>query len=160
MSLLQHSSPSLSSSFSSAFGTSTERVYYHTKSDSNLYKIARLRAETKIRKTSIRFMLLENDAAVTLHSEPGLWADRQQKTNVLALRHTTRHHYRVHIPRLDHYPQPISGRRSQQMSERLQRIGKAAMALGQTTRIRKYCKLMSQTRWQCTTHASSTLSCS
>lgn len=33
-----------------AFGTSTEGVYMHTRSDGKLYNIARLRAKTKIHK--------------------------------------------------------------------------------------------------------------
>ena len=33
-----------------AFGTSTEGVYMHTRSDGKLYNIARLRAKTKIRR--------------------------------------------------------------------------------------------------------------
>ena len=55
-----------------AFGTSTEGVYMHTRSDGKLYNIARLRAKTKIRKTTIRDMLFADDAAVTAHTEHGL----------------------------------------------------------------------------------------
>ena len=55
-----------------AFGTSTEGVYIHTRSDGSLYNIARLRAKTKIRKTTIRDMLFADDAAVTAHSEQDL----------------------------------------------------------------------------------------
>ncbi|PFX13050.1 hypothetical protein AWC38_SpisGene22909 [Stylophora pistillata] len=50
-----------------AFGKSTEGVYMHTRSDGNLYNIVRLRAKTKIRKTTIRDMLFADDAAVTSH---------------------------------------------------------------------------------------------
>ena len=46
-----------------AFGTSTEGVYMHIRSDGKLYNIARLRAKTKIRKTTIRDMLFADDAA-------------------------------------------------------------------------------------------------
>ena len=55
-----------------AFGTSTEGVYMHTRSDGKLYNIARLRAKTKIRKTTIRDMLFADDAAVTAHTEHDL----------------------------------------------------------------------------------------
>ncbi|XP_050710731.1 uncharacterized protein LOC126995286 [Eriocheir sinensis] len=55
-----------------AFGTSTEGVYMHTRSDGNLHNIARLRAKNKIRKTTIRDMLFADDAAVTSHSEQDL----------------------------------------------------------------------------------------
>ena len=46
-----------------AFGTSTEGVYMHTRSDGKLYNIARLRAKTKIRKTTIR------DMSQSLHTQ-------------------------------------------------------------------------------------------
>ena len=40
----------------------------HTRSDGKLYNIARRRANTKIRKTTIRDMLCADDAAVTAHT--------------------------------------------------------------------------------------------
>ena len=52
-----------------AFGTSTEGVYVHTRSDGKLYNIARLRAKTKVHETTIRDMLFADDAAVTAHTE-------------------------------------------------------------------------------------------
>ena len=52
-----------------AFGTSTEGVYMHTRSDGKLYNIARLRAKTKIYKTTIRDMLFADDAAVTVNTQ-------------------------------------------------------------------------------------------
>ena len=52
-----------------AFGTSTEGVYMHTRSDGKLYNIARLRAKTKVHETTIRDMLFADDAAVTAHTE-------------------------------------------------------------------------------------------
>ena len=55
-----------------AFGTSTEEVYMHTRSDGKLYNIARLRAKTKVRKTTIRDMLFADDAAITAHTEHDL----------------------------------------------------------------------------------------
>ena len=56
------------------FGTSTEGVYIHTRSDGKLYNITRLTAKTKLRKTTIRDMIFAGDAAVTAHT---------RKTNVL-----------------------------------------------------------------------------
>ena len=41
----------------------------HTRSDGKLYNIARLRAKTKVCKTTIRDMLFADDAAVTAHTE-------------------------------------------------------------------------------------------
>lgn len=41
----------------------------HIRSDDKLYNIARLRAKTKIRKTTIRDMLFADDVAVTAHAE-------------------------------------------------------------------------------------------
>ena len=52
-----------------AFGTSTKGVYMHTRSDGKLYNIARLRAKTKVRETTIRDMLFADDVAVTAHTE-------------------------------------------------------------------------------------------
>ena len=55
-----------------AFGTSTEGVYMHTRSDGKLYNIVKLRAKTKVRKTTIRDMLFADDAAITAHTEHDL----------------------------------------------------------------------------------------
>ena len=44
----------------------------HKRSDGKLYNIARLRAKTKVRKTTISDMLFANDAAVTTNTEYGL----------------------------------------------------------------------------------------
>ena len=55
-----------------AFGTSTEGVYLHTRSDEQLFNLARLRAKTKVRMTLIRDMLFADDAAVTSHTEQQL----------------------------------------------------------------------------------------
>ena len=55
-----------------AFGTLTKGVHMNTRSDDKLYNIARLRAKTKIRKTTIRDILFADDAAVTAHTKHGL----------------------------------------------------------------------------------------
>jgi len=55
-----------------AFGISTKGVYMHTRSDGKLYNIARLRAKTKIHKTTIRDMLFADDAAITARTEHDL----------------------------------------------------------------------------------------
>lgn len=52
-----------------AFGTLTKGVHMNTRSDDKLYNIARLRAKTKVRKTTIRDMLFADDAAVAAHTE-------------------------------------------------------------------------------------------
>ena len=55
-----------------AFGTSTEGVYLHTRSDGRLFNLPRLRAKTKIREVLIRDLLFADDAAVTSHTEQDL----------------------------------------------------------------------------------------
>ena len=57
-----------------AFGSSTEGVYLHTRSDGNLFKPARLKAKRKVRRITIRDMLFADDAAVVEHSEQDLQA--------------------------------------------------------------------------------------
>lgn len=55
-----------------AFGTATERVYLHTKSDGRLFNLARLKAKTKVREVIIRDLLFADDAAITSHTEQQL----------------------------------------------------------------------------------------
>ena len=55
-----------------AFGTSTEGVYLHTRSDGRLYNLARLKAKSKVRQATIRDMLFADDAALATHTEPEL----------------------------------------------------------------------------------------
>ena len=55
-----------------AYGTSTEGVYLHTRSDGKLFNLARLRVKTKIREVLIRDLLFADDAAVTSHTEQDL----------------------------------------------------------------------------------------
>jgi hypothetical protein len=55
-----------------AFSKSEEGIYIYTRTDRNLYNIARLRAKTKVRKVLIREMLFADDAALTAHSEEAL----------------------------------------------------------------------------------------
>ena len=55
-----------------AFGTSTEGVYLHTRSDGKLFNLARLKSKRKIRETVIRDMLFADDAALATHTEAEL----------------------------------------------------------------------------------------
>lgn len=55
-----------------AFGSATEGIYMYTRSDGQLFKPARLRAKTKVRKILIRDMLFADDAAITSHSKQEL----------------------------------------------------------------------------------------
>lgn len=55
-----------------AFGTTTEGIYLHTRSDGGLFNVSRLKALTKVRKTLIRDMLFADDAAIVAHTEKGL----------------------------------------------------------------------------------------
>ena len=55
-----------------AFGTSTEGVYLHTRSDGRLFNLPRLSAKTKIREVLLRDLLFADDAAVTSHTEQDL----------------------------------------------------------------------------------------
>jgi len=55
-----------------AFSQSEDGVYIHTRSDGSLFKLARLRAKTKVRQVLIREMLFADDAALTAHSEEAL----------------------------------------------------------------------------------------
>ncbi|KAI8488372.1 hypothetical protein Bbelb_339680 [Branchiostoma belcheri] len=47
-----------------AFGTSTEGVYLHTRSDGKLFNLSRLKAKTKVREVLIRDLLFADDAAL------------------------------------------------------------------------------------------------
>lgn len=55
-----------------AFKESEDGVYLHTRSDGNLFNLARLRAKTKVRKVLIREMLFADDAALAAHTEESL----------------------------------------------------------------------------------------
>ena len=52
-----------------AFRQSEDGVYLHTRSDGNLFNLARLHAKTKVRRVLIREMLFTDDAALTAHTE-------------------------------------------------------------------------------------------
>lgn len=52
-----------------AFGSATEGIYLHTRSDGRLFNLARLKAETKVREALIRDMLFADDAAFTTHTQ-------------------------------------------------------------------------------------------
>ena len=55
-----------------AFKDCSEGVYIHTRADGKLFKIACLRAKTKVTSVPIRKMLFADDAALTSHTEDGL----------------------------------------------------------------------------------------
>ena len=55
-----------------AFGDATAEVYLRTRSDARLFNLARLKAKTTVRKTTIRDTLFEDDAAVTSYTEQEL----------------------------------------------------------------------------------------
>lgn len=55
-----------------AFSESENGIFLHTRSDGNLFNLARLRAKTKVRKVLIREMLFADDAALTAHTEAAL----------------------------------------------------------------------------------------
>ncbi|RJG15198.1 hypothetical protein D4A39_16670, partial [Alcanivorax profundi] len=55
-----------------AFSESEDGIFLHTRSDGNLFNLARLRARTKVRKVLIREMLFADDAALTAHTEAAL----------------------------------------------------------------------------------------
>ena len=55
-----------------AFRESEDGIFLHTRSDGNLFNLARLRAKTKVRRVLIREMLFADDAALTAHTEEAL----------------------------------------------------------------------------------------
>ena len=55
-----------------ALDTTTEGIYFRSRSDSRLFNLARLRAETKVRKVLIRDMLFADDAVVAIHTQEEL----------------------------------------------------------------------------------------
>ena len=52
--------------------TTTEGIYFCTRSDDRLVNLARLRAKTKVRKDLIRDMMFADDAAVATHTQEEL----------------------------------------------------------------------------------------
>lgn len=52
-----------------AFRTSMEGVYLHTRSDGQLFNLARLRVKTKLCEALIRDMFFTDDTTVTSHTE-------------------------------------------------------------------------------------------
>ncbi len=55
-----------------AFSQSKDGVFIHTRSDGNLFNLARLRAKTKVRRVLIREMMFADDAALTAHTDEAL----------------------------------------------------------------------------------------
>ena len=58
--------------FKHSFGSASEGIYLHTRSDRNLLKLSRLRAMTKVQTKRLGKSLFADDAAVTTHSEEDL----------------------------------------------------------------------------------------
>ena len=52
--------------------TTTEGIYFRTRSDDRLFNLARLRAKTKVCNDLIRDMLFADDAAVATHTQEEL----------------------------------------------------------------------------------------
>ena len=50
-----------------AFDSSLDGIYLHTRSDGNLFNLARLHAKTNVTEEYIRDMLFADDAALTAH---------------------------------------------------------------------------------------------
>ena len=59
-----------------AFRRSEDDIYLHTRSNGQLFNLARLRAKTKIRKVLIRKTLFADDVAVTAHSDSPTTSNR------------------------------------------------------------------------------------
>ena len=55
-----------------AFRESEDGIFLHTRSDGNLFNLARFRAKTKVRRVLTREMLFADDAALTAHTEEAL----------------------------------------------------------------------------------------
>ncbi|RXN35706.1 RNA-directed DNA polymerase from mobile element jockey-like protein [Labeo rohita] len=55
-----------------AFCNSEDGIFLHTRSDGNVFNLARLRAKTKVRKVLIREMLFADDTALAAHTEGAL----------------------------------------------------------------------------------------
>ena len=52
--------------------TTTEGIYFRTRSDDRLFNLARLRAKTTVRKDFIRDMLFADDAEIDTHTQEEL----------------------------------------------------------------------------------------
>jgi hypothetical protein len=52
-----------------AFSKSEKGIFLHTRSDGNLFYLARLRAKTKLHKVLMRDMLFADDEALAAHTE-------------------------------------------------------------------------------------------
>ena len=55
-----------------AFGSATEGIYLHTRSEGRLFNLARFKAKTKVREALIRDMLFADDSAVAIHTQQEL----------------------------------------------------------------------------------------
>ena len=55
-----------------AFHGSEDGIFHHTRSDGNLFNLARLKAKIKVNTVLIREMLFADDAALAAHTEDAL----------------------------------------------------------------------------------------
>ena len=55
-----------------AFGTSSDGVYLHRRTDGRLFNITRLRSKSKTSKVTVRDLLFADDAAIASHTQDGL----------------------------------------------------------------------------------------
>ena len=87
-----------------AFHKSEDDIFLHTRSDGNLFNLARLKAKTKVNTVLIRKMLFVDNAALAAHTEDAL---------------TLSHHPlwrphpggggKPHLPRLQHLQRSVTG---------------------------------------------------
>ena len=55
-----------------AFGESTEGIYLRTRLDGNLFKLSRLRVNTRVHEKHVRDLLFADDVAITTHTQEDL----------------------------------------------------------------------------------------
>ena len=68
-----------------AFGTSSDAVYFHTRTDGRPFNIARLRSKSKMTKVTVRELLFADDAAIASHTQDGLQRQMDRFSNACDL---------------------------------------------------------------------------